>query len=373
MGSTTVEAPAPRDIGQETSDTLSAQIALAPQQFAATSEFAPQYANLYQNVMRDTLLGTNGQGGLLSTYSQAAPAISDLQAQLNTAQRSADIADVENLGSRAVQAYNNANPQLADIRNRIAAQAGNLGNSISMLGSPTQIGFQNVSATQNPLLGQLNQSVSDQLALGGQLSPYEQAQAANAVMSQLNMYGRADDNLGIANVALNLDSVQRQRLLERQAAAAQVAGLNQTQGSQDLQAAMANQQAGLSAGQLNNQFGLQYGLANQQAQYNNAVLNNQSLFNAGNFLQQSNVDPYALILGRSNALGQTSGLSGQAGAFGTGPSSQFDPFNSYASDLYNTNYNAQASANIATANNNAGLWGGLLGGLGTIGGAIFGS
>ena len=42
---------------------------------------------------------------------------------------------------------------------------------------------------------------------------------------------------------------------------------------------------------------------------------------------------------------------------GSAPS-LFDPTNSYFQDLWSTNYNANAAANIATANNSAALWGG---------------
>jgi len=40
----------------------------------------------------------------------------------------------------------------------------------------------------------------------------------------------------------------------------------------------------------------------------------------------------------------------------------FEPWNSYAADVYNTNYNAEAAAEIAGANNRAGIMGGLIGG-----------
>jgi hypothetical protein len=47
----------------------------------------------------------------------------------------------------------------------------------------------------------------------------------------------------------------------------------------------------------------------------------------------------------------------------------FDPYNSYSQDLYNTNYNAQASAYNSTANNNAALTGSILDLTGNLGSA----
>ena len=41
-------------------------------------------------------------------------------------------------------------------------------------------------------------------------------------------------------------------------------------------------------------------------------------------------------------------------------SSMFNPFPAYANDIYNTNYNAQAAANNANANNQAAAGGALL-------------
>ena len=81
-------------------------------------------------------------------------------------------------------------------------------------------------------------------------------------------------------------------------------------------------------------------------------------------------DPALAILGRPSSAGgnaQSFLGAGQANAGGKGP--DFNPFNSYASDLFNTNYNAQAAANIAGTNATAGIIGG---GLGAAGNALGG-
>ena len=46
--STTVNTPAPQNYGQQTSDTLQSQINLAPQQYAAESQFQPLYNSTKQ-------------------------------------------------------------------------------------------------------------------------------------------------------------------------------------------------------------------------------------------------------------------------------------------------------------------------------------
>jgi hypothetical protein len=70
-------------------------------------------------------------------------------------------------------------------------------------------------------------------------------------------------------------------------------------------------------------------------------------------------DPSLAILGRPSqgaAQGQALLGQGQQGASGAGPS-LFNPESAYAGDIFNTNYNANAAANIASANNKTALIG----------------
>ena len=72
--------------------------------------------------------------------------------------------------------------------------------------------------------------------------------------------------------------------------------------------------------------------------------------------QSTSVDPFQAILGRSsNAVAGAGGAMQQAGSSAAGGPSLFNPWNSYSSDLYNTNYNANAAAGIANANNSTAL------------------
>jgi hypothetical protein len=81
-------------------------------------------------------------------------------------------------------------------------------------------------------------------------------------------------------------------------------------------------------------------------------------------------DPFMTILGRPSLnTAQGNVLTGQAQNMAAGAGPQlFDPFNAYAGDLYNTNYNAQAAAKIASANMKSQLMGAGIGALGSIGG-----
>jgi len=110
---TSVKAPPERNYGQETRETLQAQIDLAPQLYRAEAQYSPQYADLERENYRRLLFGGGG-GGLVGDVSRA-----------EQDQRAADITSVEQLGQRATQAFRAANPQqqvLMDLLNSQALQ-----------------------------------------------------------------------------------------------------------------------------------------------------------------------------------------------------------------------------------------------------------
>lgn len=109
---TSVQAAPPRDYAQETRDTLANQIQLAPQLYASEAQYQPLYTQLALQNAQTSLLGGNGQMGLIDLYGRINPQLSKISADSNTAQRTADIRDVENLGARASQAFLDANPEL---------------------------------------------------------------------------------------------------------------------------------------------------------------------------------------------------------------------------------------------------------------------
>ena len=114
MGSTTVQAAPARDYAQETSQTLQNQINLAPQLYQSEAQYQPLYNQLQLQNTQQSLLGVpGGQMGLLDIYGQALPQYGQISAAANTQQRAADIADVQNLGLQASQAFMTANPELA--------------------------------------------------------------------------------------------------------------------------------------------------------------------------------------------------------------------------------------------------------------------
>lgn len=261
---TNISAPAPRDLAQEGRETLEAQIELAPQQYGAEAEYQPRYAQLSRDILGQSLFGTGGQDrGILSLVEQAQPAFNRISATTNRAQRESDISDVEALGGRATEAWQQANPD------------------------------------QARLMGMLNEQAQSELASGAALDP-----ALARQMSQSVRAGQAARGMGMG------------------AADADVEALVAGQGAEALRRA-------------------RQGFAMDVVRANQATA----------------TDPFQAILGRpaqawgagQNALQQAGGASKLAGGAG------FDPWSAYASDLYNTNFNAQAAAKIAQGNADAAI------------------
>lgn len=180
MGCFSPDAPEARNYGQETRDTLQAQIDLAPQLYQTEAQFQPQYTQLALSNLNALLNGGNGQAGLLET----------LRAQ-NTAQRTADIGDVANLGGAARSAILGANPD------------------------------------QAALLERLNSQALSGLDAGTSLTPEEQRQMQQASRAAFAARGLEDSNVGLSNELLQQYNLGQQLLRQRQAFAQSVLGNNQ--------------------------------------------------------------------------------------------------------------------------------------------------
>lgn len=122
-----IDAPENRDYGKEMRETLQAQIDLAPDLFAAESN--PEYgrganAMLDLSVMRDVLMGKDGQMGLLQLYEeQTMPSLARADAGTRRISQEADIESLEQLGPRASEAFKASNPQQKALVDELNRQA----------------------------------------------------------------------------------------------------------------------------------------------------------------------------------------------------------------------------------------------------------
>lgn len=127
MGLYAPDAPEPRDYGKETRDTLQAQVDLAPDLFAA--EANPEYgrdayAQLDMQVLRDVLLGKDGQPGMLELYkNEVLPQLSEAEGAARRESVAQDVGIVEDYGAQVNEAFRAANPDQAALMDKLQAQA----------------------------------------------------------------------------------------------------------------------------------------------------------------------------------------------------------------------------------------------------------
>lgn len=121
----------------------------------------------------------------------ATPGLNSVLANTNTAQRSADISDVANLGPQARAAVLASNPD------------------------------------QAALLGTLNQQANSELAAGSQLTPDEQTAMQQASRAAFASRGMTGSNSSIADELLKQYNLGQQLLTQRQGFAQSVLGNNQ--------------------------------------------------------------------------------------------------------------------------------------------------
>ena len=187
---TSVEAPAPRNYGQETRDTLQAQLDLAPQKYAAEAKYAPQYQALQLGLLK------SATPELLQLYKeQIAPTMGEVEAAARSRSRAGDIADIERLGPQARAAIKAASPEQAALADTLTAQAQSglaAGSRLTpeqqrMVEQQTRSGLAARGLAQGPS-GALQEAVRSQMA-GAGLQQQRQQQAMGALGASQGVYG----------------------------------------------------------------------------------------------------------------------------------------------------------------------------------------
>jgi hypothetical protein len=187
---TSVEAPAPRNYGQETRDTLQAQLDLAPQKYAAEAKYAPQYQALQLGLLK------SATPELLQLYKeQIAPTMGEVEAAARSRSRAGDIADIERLGPQARAAIKAASPEQAALADTLTAQAQSglaAGSRLTpeqqrMVEQQARSGLAARGLAQGPS-GALQEAVRSQMA-GAGLQQQRQQQAMGALGASQGVYG----------------------------------------------------------------------------------------------------------------------------------------------------------------------------------------
>ncbi len=110
---TKVKSPPARDYGRETRDTLNEQIRLMPDLLKAEQEFQPQFAQLQMDIAKSIT------PQLLDMYEETQPRLAAMDRQTLAAQREADIAAVEDLGPRAMEALDQMDTQKSGLMKKL--------------------------------------------------------------------------------------------------------------------------------------------------------------------------------------------------------------------------------------------------------------
>jgi hypothetical protein len=187
---TSVSAPEPRNYGQETRDTLQAQLDLAPQKYAAEAQFAPKYQALQLGLLQQAT------PELLRLYKeQIAPTMGEVEAAARSRSRAGDIADISALGPQARAAIKAASPEQAALADTLTAQAQSglaAGSRLTpeqqrMVEQQTRSGLAARGLAQGPS-GALQEAVRSQMA-GAGLQQQRQQQAMGALQAGQGVYG----------------------------------------------------------------------------------------------------------------------------------------------------------------------------------------
>jgi hypothetical protein len=188
MGAT-VQAPTPRDYGTETRQTLEAQLALAPEKYAAEAKYAPLYQNLQIGLLK------SAAPELMGIYKQYAPELAQAEAATRSVTRGAEIADIAKLGPQAREAMRAAAPEqtaLADTLTRQAQSGLNAGSQLTPIEArQAQQSVRQAQAArglaQGP--GSVLQEAALQQQLGSTMQRQRQQQAMGALGASQGVYG----------------------------------------------------------------------------------------------------------------------------------------------------------------------------------------
>jgi hypothetical protein len=111
-------APPEPNYGKMTSETLAAQIKYAPDLYRVSAEYQPKYTELAGREYNTFL------NAITPNYTQnVMPQMAEASRVANSAQRSADIGDISNLGPLARLALRNSDPDSARLLDRLNRQA----------------------------------------------------------------------------------------------------------------------------------------------------------------------------------------------------------------------------------------------------------
>jgi len=333
-----VDAPPPRNYGQETRDTLQAQVDLAPDLYRNEAQFRPQYANLERGIMLEQL-GLDPSMGLLQAYEDHIVPAQGRQKARATAD---EIQMIQDLGPKLVEAQRSADPLAEGIRQDIMGSAKEGLRAENPFDDMVSDKQQNLGGSED--FDRIVNQAREEYQAGQGLTETEQRDLDQQILEGASDRGMEDQRATFASAVEQRLSANRQL------------GKDRTSG---LINALTNR----------DQYGRQRENDYARAISNQQAYRQQALQNAGTAYQMGNFDVLQALTGRSgNAPMMAQQQFGSAGFSLDSSPAIFNPESQYAGALATQNYQGQMDARTATASNRAGVLQGLMG----MGGGIIG-
>lgn len=365
---------------------------LQRKQYEAEATYRPQYLELGLADLEGQLFGIGDQQGALGLLGEATPQIGEIQAGALTQQRTGDIADVEALGGRATEALRASDPAMQAL---IAQQQGATTGAYDRE-APTTTEQQRLRGVDEQRLRNMEGDTLglqwEQFAQGDKLmqqadtitegakeyeqglTPQQERQAAQRAREAGSARGVDASNATIASEILGRENFLAQNRAEARTMRGEAAGLRGESYGRDQYAqglrGEAAQRRGEQAGIRGEMQGLRTEDEMRRAQaFQEAQGAGGNLFG---MLGQTSADPFQAILGRP---GMAFGGAQQQQGFGAGMAAQnmgpqlFDPNAGVNLGLMNQANQANYNANIYGSQ--AGMYGGMMQGLGGIFSSLF--
>jgi len=196
---------------------------------AAERQQREQQRTLGLEDLQATVFGQEGLPGTINILERITPRVSDIQRTALTEQRAADIADVEGLGGRAIEAMRSADPEMQ----RLLQQQG---------------------AMTQELYGR-----------AGQITPQQRRQAEQQARAAYSARGRGMGEASVAAEILGREDILRRQRDEARMAGQQYFGMLQATGADPFQAILGRPGTAYGGATQQQMFGQQTALQNLQA------------------------------------------------------------------------------------------------------------
>lgn len=260
------------------------------------------------------------------------PQLTGAERKATSQQRTGDLRDLNRLGSGYMDALDRINPNWRASLDALNAESMSAAGPNPFLDSLEGFSLgafdQARSAGPSALRLELDRQALDDLQLGRFLSPEQERGAEQSARAAWSARGLAYSPGAVGAEILNRDAVATDRQNQRRAFAGNQASAGLAEDNSLWQRLMGAGQLGVGVGGL---------------RQNDDQLRRGFLLNNAN-AQQGAFGPLLGFFGRTNVSPTAGGNLLQGGQ---GLASSASPVLSYGSDLYNTNFNAQAAANFA--------------------------